>query len=115
MHFFGIDDESIYTVLLYIINFIIIFSLIKLIINKYSKHRINKFTYNNDSVSYLEKMVIRFINIVVGLNLFFLFFYLLELDSLIVTIGMSIICIIDIIAAILLGIFAKIQGSLKDK
>lgn len=101
-----------FTVLLFIINFIIIFILIKLIVNKYSKYKINKFTIRNDSLSRKRQTI--FNNIVIGLNILYLFLAAyFKSDSLIMAITMPIIAIVDIIAVIILGVFARLQSGSK--
>lgn len=101
-----------FTFLLFIINFIIIFILIKLIVNKYSKYKINKFTISNDSLSRKRQSI--FNNIVIGLNILYLFLNAyFKSNSLIMTITMPIIAVLDIIAVIILGVFVRLQGGFK--
>jgi uncharacterized membrane protein YecN with MAPEG domain len=92
------------TGLLIIINFVIIISLIKLIINKYSKYKINKGDISNDNLSYMKERVVRFNNVIIVLNLIFLFFNTyIKFDSLIINIITSIIVVIDMVYATSLG------------
>lgn len=96
-------------ILLFIINFIVVMGLIKLIISKYSRYKINKFTFSKD----LEKRQIEYNDIVIGLNLMFLsLIYYLESNSLIMMISTSIIAIIDIITVIRVGAFSRSKNSL---
>ncbi|OAA84750.1 hypothetical protein [Clostridium ljungdahlii] len=96
-------------ILLIIINFIVVMGIIKLIISKYSKYKINKFTFSKD----LEKRQIKYNNIVIGLNLMFLFLLAyLESNLLIMVILTSIIAIIDVITVIRLGVFLRIKNNL---
>jgi hypothetical protein len=97
-------------ILLSIINFIVVMGLIKLSISKYSKYKINKLTFSQG----LGKRQIEYNNIVIGLNLMFLFLLsYLESNSLIIMILTVIIAIIDIITVIRVGAFSRLKNSLK--
>ncbi len=96
-------------ILLIIINFIVVMGIIKLSISKYSKYKINKIIFRKG----WEKSKNKYNNIVIGLNLMFLFLLAyLESNSLIMMISTSIIAIIDIITVIRLGAFLRLKNSL---
>ena len=100
-----------FTALMLIINFIIIFFILKLIISKSSKYIINKCTFNDNSFNYLKKVQIRMNYIVMFLNMLFLF-----LSSSIKLFSsptmLTILAIIDCFVVISLGAFTKLQNSL---
>lgn len=101
------------TTLLFGINFLIILSLIKLLINKYGNYKINKFSFNKDNINAISKKQIRFNNIVISLNLMFLFLIInLASNSFIIMLATIIVAIIDVIAAIRLGVFSKLKDTL---
>ncbi len=69
---------------------------------------INKFAINNDSLSRTRQTI--FNNIVIGLNILYLFLAAyFKSDSLIIVITMPIIAIVDIIAVIILGVFVRLR------
>jgi hypothetical protein len=101
------------TALIFIINFIIIFFIVKLIISKSSKYIISKFTIKEDSFNYLKKIQHRINRIVIYLNVIFVFAvfgsYIKSISQTTIT---TIIGIIDFFVIIALGIFTKLESSL---
>lgn len=99
------------TALLFVINFIIILSLIKLLIGKYGNYKITKFSFSKDNINSLGKRQTRFNNILISLNLMFLFLIInLASNSFTIMLSTIPIAIIDIIATIGLGAFSKLKS-----
>lgn len=97
-----------YTFLLIIVNFIIIFSIIKLTINIYSKFAINKFIMKNYNFARIKKIQPIFNAVIISSNLIFLFLNIYIQSLLLI----AVISVIDIIAVIFLGTFVKLKNSL---
>lgn len=98
-----------YTALLILVNFITIFGLINLTINKLYKLITSKPIVNKETINYLKKMQLKSNNILIFINLFMLFLNTYINSILLV----GTIFIIDIIVIISLGVFTNLQGSIR--
>ncbi|MBU3091456.1 hypothetical protein K2F40_05485 [Clostridium sp. CM028] len=97
------------TVLLFIFNFIVIIGLINLFSSKVSKYAINKFNITNDTIDHLKKILIRFVIIIIPLNLLFSPIIFSICSSTITVIIISITVIVDGICVICLTSYSKLQ------
>ena len=102
------------TVLLFTFNFIALIGLINLFSSKVSKYAINKFNITNDNIDHIKKILIRFVIIILPLNLLFPSVMFSTGSSTITIIIIGITVIVDGVCVICLASYSKLQKKLNN-